>query len=147
MNVTRVAISGFVLLTSIACGSQKKPKEPPRTKPGLTVEEGGGEVLTELAARAILGTHFRRAGFRILRDEAISLGSKTVWLDGFDPEHNVGYEYISAGDEKLAVEEVTTEARKRGLEVLVLQAQTKASAELAIEKFLGIVSGQVFPPP
>ena len=52
--------------------------------------------ISEQRARDILGTCLRDAGYRVLADWKLELGSTLLVLDGFDPEAEVGYEYWSA---------------------------------------------------
>ena len=58
------------------------------------------DAISETEARAILADAFRRAGYRILYDEPPAASS--IALDGYDPRHAVGYEYIAVAEQASA---------------------------------------------
>jgi hypothetical protein len=101
-----VTFAAFSVL-AICCGGARalplKPSEgredaglAPRPPPSARAPAASEPRLDEAAARALLAEEFRRAGFRILRDQKIAAGTGEVTLDGYDPERHVGYEYIAA---------------------------------------------------
>ena len=85
-----------------ACGSAPAPAplaptSAPRQAPPAAAAEPP-PTITEIEARVILTEAFRAAGYRILYDVPVPLGSATVAIDGFDPEKKVGFEYRAAAE-------------------------------------------------
>jgi hypothetical protein len=95
-------------------------------------------LLDESAARAILAAEFRRAGLRILRDQKIAVAGGEVTLDGYDPERQIGYEYIAAEETGI---DLSAEER-RALEhqalpaVLIIDATDEAELRRRAQQFL-----------
>jgi hypothetical protein len=93
-----------------------------------------GTPLSELDARVLLADGLRRAGYRIHHDVARPAGRVTVVLDGWDPERQVGFEYVArfAGDPP-----IDDEARAAlGPRVLVVEPGDEAAVRAALDRFL-----------
>lgn len=55
-------------------------------------------MLDERQGRAVLKEVFEEAGFTVVEEFPMTLGSFQLVLDGYDPERRVGYEYITTAD-------------------------------------------------
>src|SRR5690606_24942171 len=81
--------------------------------------------MTEAAARSLLAERFRAAGFRVRYDVLVDrAGLYAVTLDGYDPEAEVGFEYIAEEerDTDIIAGERAALARDGARRVLVLDA-------------------------
>ena len=80
--------------------------------------------MEERAACALLRSRFEAAGFKIVENREFDEDGVRLELDGFDPEHRVGYEYLTeeAGDGWDVDPDVIAklEARKQRGELFVL---------------------------
>lgn len=55
-------------------------------------------MLDEQRGREVLKRVFQEAGFAVIEEFPLTLGSFRLVLDGYDPERRVGYEYITTAD-------------------------------------------------
>ena len=55
-------------------------------------------TLSEAEGRAVLRERFAYAGLHIVEDYPFEEHGVTFSMDGFDPEHRVGYEYLTTED-------------------------------------------------
>ncbi|MHC4390069.1 MAG: hypothetical protein ACYTFT_09490 [Planctomycetota bacterium] len=71
--------------------------------------------LTEQDGRALLKHRFEAAGFTIQEDHSLEVADTTVNLDGYDPEHKVGYEFLTTeeGDREEYTPAVLAELERR----------------------------------
>lgn len=90
-------------------------------------------MIDEQQGREVLKEVFEEAGYRIEEDFAFQVAGSVIYLDGYDPLHRVGYEYIttSAGDRQDLNEEVVEELNQlnedRLVQILLIDEQVIAS--------------------
>lgn len=100
---------------------------------------GEGSQLSEEAARALLAQRFRAAGFRVRYDVAIArAGAFALTVDGYDPVHRVGFEYVATAerDTDLNAAERTALAHERSERILIVDAAGAAGLDAAVTRFL-----------
>ncbi len=116
--------------------------EPERAEALPEVETPTLPAADEVTARQILANRFRSAGFRILHDVPLATGSVDVTLDGYDPAHKVGFEYVATEERNtdLTRAEKTALAGQAEYKLLLLDATDAAAIGLAAERFLGGLS-------
>lgn len=90
--------------------------------------------ISEAAARALLADRFRAAGFRIRFDVRVDVGDG-VTLDGFDPEREVGYEYVAVEERGTDLSDAER-AQLASWRVLVIDAADEATVAAAADTFL-----------
>lgn len=110
----RLALLSAVLAGALwACGGSRNDGKPAdqTAAPGEVESEGesadvaraaeapppidASTAMSEAAARAVLSERFRRAGFRIRYDVRVRVdGQFDITFDGFDPDEQVGFEYV-----------------------------------------------------
>lgn len=111
--------------------------------PGADAPDDGTR-LSEAAARALLSERFRAAGFRVRYDVPVARdGAFALTVDGYDPAHRVGFEYVATAerDTDLDAAERAALAREREQRILVIDAADAASLEAEAARFLGAARG------
>jgi hypothetical protein len=100
---------------------------------------GDGARLSEAAARALLSERFRAAGFRVRYDVLVTRdGAFALTVDGYDPAHRVGFEYVATAerDTDLDAAERAALAREREQRILIVDAADSADLEAEAARFL-----------
>lgn len=98
-----------------------------------------GSQLSEEAARTLLAERFRAAGFRVRYDVAIArTGAFALTVDGYDPVHRVGFEYVATAerDTDLDAAERAALARERSERILIVDAAGADGLDAAVTRFL-----------
>ncbi len=98
-----------------------------------------GSRLSEAAARALLSERFRAAGFRVRYDVPVARdGAFALTVDGYDPAHRVGFEYVATAerDTDLDAAERAALAREREQRILIVDAADSAGLEAEATRFL-----------
>lgn len=135
----------IALLVSCSSGAERPTDRGPTPKSVATAGDAAapgpiadsGRALTEVEARALLARRFRDAGFRVLHDVRVREGSSELTVDGYDPDRDVGFEYIAPserGTDLLAAERSALSAGKRAL--LILDAASEQRVSAAADAFL-----------
>lgn len=134
--------------------SAKSPTVPPVARASGVVTLTG-DRLDENLAREILLKRFRLAGFEIQQDYQFHWGNTLVNLDGYDVQHNVGYQYISHADAdvvtdhdtatEMALKQLGKEGTVRVLVIHDVDAPSPGHLMDRIEEFLAGI-GRGAPP-
>ena len=107
--------------------------------------------MEERKACALLRSRFEAAGFTIQENRTFDEGGVRFEIDGFDPKHRVGYEYVTgeAGDgwdvDDRVIATLAERRAKRELHVLVVDeaaAPDEAALDKAIEAFFAELRAQ-----
>ena len=93
-------------------------------------------LLSEVSARRILNQRFRNAGYRILNDSLWKEEDIEVTLDGYDPEKEVGFEYIAPSEVGVDITDAETHRLRGHRAILVVEPMSKQRLERYIEEFL-----------
>lgn len=126
--------------------SAKLPTLPPtNTASGMVTLSG--ERLSEELARELITRRFSRSGYTMQADYRFHHGDTLVTLDGFDPERQVGFQYISHADQDvvtdhdvsttLALKELEAEGQTRVLIIHDGEAPTGDELIAIVDEFLG----------
>jgi hypothetical protein len=110
--------------------------------PGANAASDGSR-LSEAAARALLSERFRAAGFRVRYDVPVARdGAFALTVDGYDPAHRVGFEYVATAerDTDLDAAERAALARERQQRILIVDAADSAGLEAEAARFLDAAS-------
>jgi hypothetical protein len=100
---------------------------PAAPAPERAIEAQAAPPLTEAEARAVLSQQFRARGLRIRQDVMVN----GVAIDGYDPDRQIGFEYVAADDLALPA------AARAGLPgILVLDAATAEQVTARASEFL-----------
>ena len=126
--------------------SAKAPTIPPTSAASGMVTLSGNR-LPEALARELINRRFAQAGYTMEPDFRFHHGDTLVTLDGFDPEHKVGYQYISHADQdvvtdhdmatSLAFKELEAEGHARVLIIHDGEAPTGDDLISIVNEFLG----------
>jgi hypothetical protein len=120
---------------SEAAGDQVDDESPPPPIDAST-------AMSEAAARAFLSDRFRRAGFRIRYDVRVRVdGVFDITFDGFDPDKQVGFEYIDAIERDTDVLDAERSALESSTDyrVFVIDAVDPAVLTASAEMFLSMI--------
>ncbi len=105
-------------------------------------------MLSEKDGTDILRRCFEEAGLRVAADHPMTIRGKAIRLDGFDPERNIGFEYLTheANDRVEMSADVldALEEKMQAGELYVLlideaEVDSAATLEHAAQHFLGVL--------
>lgn len=105
-------------------------------------------MLSEKDGTDLLRRCFEDAGLRVEVDHSMTVRGKVIRLDGFDPERNIGFEYLTheANDREEISSEVVEalEEKMHAGELFVLlvdeaEVDSAATLEHAAQHFLGVL--------
>jgi hypothetical protein len=126
--------------------SAKLPTLPPSSSASGMVTLSGNR-LSEDIARELINRRFARSGYSLQADYRFHHGDTLVTLDGFDPERQVGFQYISHADQDvvtdhdvsttLALKELEAEGQTRVLIIHDGEAPTGDELIAIVDEFLG----------
>lgn len=126
--------------------SAKLPTLPPSASASGMVTLSGDRLPEELA-RELITRRFAKAGYQLQSDYRFHHGDTLVTLDGFDPEHRVGFQYISHADQDvvtdhdvattLALKQLEADGQARVLIIHDGEAPTGDELMAIVNEFLG----------
>ena len=126
--------------------SAKLPTLPPTSAASGMVTLSGNR-LPEGLARELITRRFAQAGYNIRPDYQFHHGNTLVTLDGFDPDHRIGFQYISHADQDvvtdhdaattMALKELETTGHARVLIIHDGEAPTGDELLAIVNEFLG----------
>lgn len=108
-------------------------------------------MVDEQRGTALLKERFQKAGYTIQENFAYPIMGRTIHLDGYDPDKNVGYEFLttSAGDrEELtpAIVQALEDGAESGTAYILLvdelEAPEEADLVMAADRFLEQVASR-----
>ncbi len=79
---------------------------------------------------------FREAGWRIVNDAPWREGAIEVTLDGYDPEHDLGYEYVAERERNTELSSSEQGRLRQHARILVLDACSGEELRAQAERFL-----------
>lgn len=144
----------FAGLLSGACSGQSQQTRAAGTAAdGPTgiqdvIDAGPGDEATgvpEAIARELLDRLFREAGLRIVNDVKWSRPGIELTLDGYDPERDVGYEYIAAAEAGAELDESERIALQTHPRIFVAAPAARDQLQSAAEAFLAALASPAGP--
>jgi len=136
-----------VIAVTIACtgGTERSTERRPSTPVAPTAEVARdasvarvadhGPPLSETEARAMLSERFRRAGLRVRQDVRVRGESYDVTLDGYDPDRDIGFEYIAVSERGTDLDDAER-AALASKRILILDASSEQTVSAAADAFL-----------
>lgn len=119
----------------VASPGANPPARPPAAS-DAAIADAAPKGVSEAEAREILNRAFRDAGLRVVNDLGWQKPAIDVTLDGYDPEREVGYEYVAEAERGTELDESELKELRNYPRILVLHPSSASAIREQAEEFL-----------